>query len=195
MLAQGKGPDHNKLSATGNGHLTSIPVLEWIKKERTMWIRKLTDRLNEIIRGKEQVVEMAVVTLVSGGHLLIEDVPGVGKTTLLNHILSGDHGVRAAVLVNDFGAINIDSKLIVDFADDTVELANGCVCCTIRDDLVGACIGLLARACLGRGGRQPARAAASTAGAATRVSRWWLPMPRPATSPARARSRVRACSR
>lgn len=47
-----------------------------------MWIRKLTNRLNEIIRGKEQVVEMAVVTLVSGGHLLIEDVPGVGKTTL-----------------------------------------------------------------------------------------------------------------
>jgi G3E family GTPase len=76
---------------------------------------------------------------------LIAGFLGAGKTTLLNHILSGDHGVRAAVLVNDFGAINIDSKLIVDFADDTVELANGCVCCTIRDDLVGACIGLLAR--------------------------------------------------
>jgi len=76
---------------------------------------------------------------------LIAGFLGAGKTTLLNHILSGDHGVRAAVLVNDFGAINIDSKLIVDFADDTVELANGCVCCTIRDDLVGACVGLLAR--------------------------------------------------
>ena len=70
---------------------------------------------------------------------------GSGKTTLLNHILSGDHGVRAAVLVNDFGAINIDAKLIVGVENDTVELANGCVCCTIRDDLIGACLGLLGR--------------------------------------------------
>ena len=78
------------------------------------------------------------VTLI-GGFL------GAGKTTLLNHILSGDHGIRAAVLVNDFGAINIDAKLIVGVEGDTVNLANGCVCCTIRDDLIGACLGLLQR--------------------------------------------------
>ena len=76
---------------------------------------------------------------------LIAGFLGAGKTTLLNHILSGDHGVRAAVLVNDFGAINIDAKLIVGVENDTVELANGCVCCTIRDDLIGACLGLLGR--------------------------------------------------
>jgi G3E family GTPase len=76
---------------------------------------------------------------------LIAGFLGVGKTTLLNHILSGDHGVRAAVLVNDFGSINIDAKLIVGVEGDTVNLANGCVCCTIRDDLVGACLGLLRR--------------------------------------------------
>jgi len=70
---------------------------------------------------------------------------GAGKTTLLNHILSEDHGVRAAVLVNDFGAINIDAKLVVGVEGETVSLANGCVCCTIRDDLVGACVGLLQR--------------------------------------------------
>jgi G3E family GTPase len=70
---------------------------------------------------------------------------GAGKTTLLNHILSGDHGVRAAVLVNDFGSINIDAKLVVGVEGETVTLANGCVCCTIRDDLVGACLGLLQR--------------------------------------------------
>jgi len=74
---------------------------------------------------------------------LIAGFLGAGKTTLLNHILSGDHGVRAAVLVNDFGAINIDAKLIVGVENDTVELANGCVCCTIRDDLIAACLRLL----------------------------------------------------
>jgi G3E family GTPase len=78
------------------------------------------------------------VTLI-GGFL------GAGKTTLLNHVLSEDHGVRAAVLVNDFGAINIDAKLVVGVEGETVNLANGCVCCTIRDDLVGACLGLLRR--------------------------------------------------
>jgi G3E family GTPase len=70
---------------------------------------------------------------------------GAGKTTLLNYVLSENHGVRAAVLVNDFGAINIDAKLVVGVEGETMTLANGCVCCTIRDDLVGACLGLLER--------------------------------------------------
>jgi G3E family GTPase len=78
------------------------------------------------------------VTLI-GGFL------GAGKTTLLNYVLNEDHGVRAAVLVNDFGAINIDAKLVVGVEGETVSLANGCVCCTIRDDLVEACLELLQR--------------------------------------------------
>jgi G3E family GTPase len=61
---------------------------------------------------------------------------GAGKTTLLNRILNGDHGLRVAVLVNDFGAINIDAELIVGVEDNAISLANGCVCCQIRDDLV-----------------------------------------------------------
>ena len=63
---------------------------------------------------------------------------GAGKTTLLNRILSSDHGLRIGVLVNDFGAINIDEQLIVGMDDSTISLANGCVCCEIDDDLIGA---------------------------------------------------------
>ncbi len=60
---------------------------------------------------------------------------GAGKTTLLNRILNGDHGLRAAVLVNDFGSINIDADLIVGVEGNVISLANGCVCCSLRDDL------------------------------------------------------------
>jgi G3E family GTPase len=61
---------------------------------------------------------------------------GAGKTSLLNHILTNSTGRRVAVLVNDFGDINIDAKLIVSIEGETVSLANGCICCTIRDDLL-----------------------------------------------------------
>ncbi len=65
---------------------------------------------------------------------------GAGKTTLLNRILNGDHGLRVAVLVNDFGSINIDADLVVGIegGGDVISLANGCVCCNIRDDLLTA---------------------------------------------------------
>jgi G3E family GTPase len=61
---------------------------------------------------------------------------GAGKTTLLNRILNGNHGLKVAVLVNDFGSINIDAELIVGVESDVISLANGCICCTIRDDLI-----------------------------------------------------------
>lgn len=71
---------------------------------------------------------------------------GAGKTTLLARLLSRPEGVRFGVLVNDFGAINIDAELIVEAGVDQVALANGCVCCSIRDDLIGAVLRLLERA-------------------------------------------------
>ena len=63
---------------------------------------------------------------------------GAGKTTLLKRVLEDPRGVRFGVLVNDFGAINIDAALIVETGADQVSLANGCICCSIQDDLVEA---------------------------------------------------------
>lgn len=68
---------------------------------------------------------------------------GAGKTTLLNHWLRNAHGQRLAVLVNDFGAINIDAGLIEASAGDTIALTNGCVCCQIGDDLSMALLRVL----------------------------------------------------
>jgi G3E family GTPase len=68
---------------------------------------------------------------------------GAGKTTLLNRILHGSQGQRIAVLVNDFGSINIDSQLVVGVAEDAVSLTNGCICCTIRDDLLTTALGIV----------------------------------------------------
>jgi G3E family GTPase len=70
---------------------------------------------------------------------------GAGKTTLLNRILNGEHGLRVAVLVNDFGSINVDADLVVGVEDDVMSLANGCVCCSIRDDLIETIDAVLAR--------------------------------------------------
>ncbi|HEY9618144.1 MAG TPA: GTP-binding protein, partial [Microcoleaceae cyanobacterium] len=70
---------------------------------------------------------------------------GSGKTTLLNHILTNQQGVKTAVLVNEFGEIGIDNELIITTEDDMVELSNGCICCTINNDLVNAVYKVLER--------------------------------------------------
>lgn len=69
---------------------------------------------------------------------LINGFLGAGKTTVLKHLLQSDHGRRLGVIVNDFGAINIDAELIreVHGETQTVRLSNGCICCTVRDDLL-----------------------------------------------------------
>lgn len=63
---------------------------------------------------------------------------GSGKTTLLNHILSNNQNLKVAVLVNEFGDIDIDSQLLVSVEENMVALSNGCICCTINDSLVEA---------------------------------------------------------
>ena len=70
---------------------------------------------------------------------------GAGKTTLLNRILSEDHGKRYAVIVNEFGEIGIDNDLVVGADEEVFEMNNGCVCCTVRGDLIRVVQGLMKR--------------------------------------------------
>jgi G3E family GTPase len=70
---------------------------------------------------------------------------GAGKTTLLNRILSENHGVRYAVIVNEFGEIGIDNDLLVESDEEIFEMNNGCICCTVRGDLIRTVENLMKR--------------------------------------------------
>ena len=70
---------------------------------------------------------------------------GAGKTTLLNRILSENHGKKYAVIVNEFGEIGIDNDLIIGADEEVFEMNNGCICCTVRGDLVRILDGLMKR--------------------------------------------------
>jgi G3E family GTPase len=70
---------------------------------------------------------------------------GAGKTTLLNRILSEDHGHKFAVIVNEFGEIGIDNDLVVGADEEVFEMNNGCICCTVRGDLIRIVEGLMKR--------------------------------------------------
>lgn len=70
---------------------------------------------------------------------------GAGKTTLLNRILHGDHGLRVGVIVNEFGEVGIDGELVMQSKDELIELSSGCICCTVRTDLLEAVGRILAR--------------------------------------------------
>jgi G3E family GTPase len=70
---------------------------------------------------------------------------GAGKTTLLNRILSEQHGQKYAVVVNEFGELSIDNDLVVDADEEVFEMNNGCICCTVRGDLIRILGGLMKR--------------------------------------------------
>lgn len=70
---------------------------------------------------------------------------GAGKTTLLNRILTEDHGKKYAVIVNEFGEVGIDNDLVVDTDEEVFEMNNGCICCTVRGDLIRILEGLMKR--------------------------------------------------
>lgn len=70
---------------------------------------------------------------------------GAGKTTLLNHILSYEHGKKVAVIVNEFGEIGIDNQLVINADEEVFEMNNGCICCTVRGDLIRIISNLMKR--------------------------------------------------
>ncbi len=76
---------------------------------------------------------------------LLSGFLGAGKTTLLNYILRNNRGLKIAVIVNEFGETGIDGDLIIRQDEDTIELSNGCLCCSVRGDLINGIRGLLER--------------------------------------------------
>jgi G3E family GTPase len=86
----------------------------------------------------EKTAEKIPVTVLTG-------YLGAGKTTLLNRILSEPHGKKYAVIVNEFGEIGIDNDLVVNADEEVFEMNNGCICCTVRGDLIRIIEGLMRR--------------------------------------------------
>jgi len=85
-----------------------------------------------------ETIDKTPVTVITG-------FLGAGKTTFLNRILSEAHGKKYAVIVNEFGEIGIDNELIVSSDEEIYEMSNGCICCTVRGDLIRVIGGLLRR--------------------------------------------------
>ena len=93
---------------------------------------------SQVIGNVSAPVTQTPVTVLTG-------YLGAGKTTLLNRILTEPHGKKYAVIINEFGEIGIDNDLVVDADEEVFEMNNGCICCTVRGDLIRIIEGLMKR--------------------------------------------------
>ncbi len=100
-------------------------------KKATKKVQKRKEKENKT--KKQKRLPVTIIT----GYL------GSGKTTLVNHILTKNKGIKFAVIVNEFGEIGIDNELIVKTKEDIIELSNGCICCQVRGDLINMILNIL----------------------------------------------------
>jgi G3E family GTPase len=98
----------------------------------------MPDTKTKVDAAPGPVNELVPVTVLTG-------YLGAGKTTLLNRILSENHGRKYAVVINEFGELGVDNDLVVDTDEEVFEMNNGCICCTVRGDLIRIVGGLMKR--------------------------------------------------